>query len=921
MTTDPATRVLYIEDEQSLCDLFKLSVQSNGHSVSIANSGKEGLDVFGSEPFDVVVIDYQLPDMTGIDVGKQLLKENPDLPVLLVTGQGSEQLAIEAFSMGFSNYIVKDGASVYLELIPNVIQSLIKMVSEKKQRLEAETRLIEKDHQIRSIFENTPSGMITIDSTGIVEMANPAALQLFGYSEHELIGQSVAILAPSDVGDGQPSYLKKLLNNEDSNLLGTGNDVLRKRKDGTLVPVHLVLSEATVGQKVYFTAIFTDQTERIKAERTRSLLELGLDNIDEALALYDKNDILIYCNRQYTKNFKEEIWDDIKPGASFESILRRTVENGTYKISGTSEEHFIERLLELHNTSSAPYEVETSNGRWLSFRKFKTQDDGFVYLRQDITEQKLSHQKTRSLNEELEENVRLRTEELIKIIDEQKRVEEALRTSENRIRTIVESVNDGIITIDDENRIESFNSGAQNMFGYTLDEIIGTDFTDLIAAPEDQERRKDAREDNFDRRKDAASRAYQEIRGIQKGGQVFPIELNLNELSIGKSLRYVGTIKDLTERRAAEKERREIEARFRSVVDSSPSSILIRDQNDKLIIANRQWHAWFNPNQQDIKNLHLSDFFDAHHLNVMTKMAADVFALNKPVSFELEISLADRRIMSAFIQTFPILDPMGNVAAVGSMITDISERVKAEEERRLALAEAEKANRAKSDFLASMSHELRTPLNAILGFSEIISQQYMGPIEEPKYVSYANDIHASSEILLSLVNNILDLSAIEKGSEAIKKERVELTDFVTKFCRTYNQKIDQKGINFEFSLTPEQECNIVVDPIALTKILGNLLDNAVEATNKGGHVRLHAGLSENTLRVTISDTGKGIPEDLLELLKQPFVRGETDPHRAHGGAGLGLTIVQSLIDLHQGHLEIVSEKNKGTTMSVVLPTS
>lgn len=919
MNSPSSARVLYIEDEQSLCDLFKLSVQAKGYAVSTANNGAQGLELFASEPFDVVAIDHQLPDMTGIDVGRKLLDKFPDVPLLLITGQGSERLAVEAFSMGFSNYIVKEGASVYLELIPGVIQSLIKMASEKRQRLDAETRLIEKDKQIRSTFENTTSGMISINNRGIIEMANPAALRLFGYTEQELIGESAETLAPPKASTETPSDLNKLLNNTDDSLLGAGHDVLRRRKDGTLVPVHLVLSEAKVGNKKYYTAIFTDQTERINAERTRNLLELGLDNIDEALALYDKNEVLVYCNQQYTQNFKEAIWDDIKPGLTFESILRIAVENGTYKTGEQSNETFIKTLLELHQTTSEPYELETISGRWLSFRKFKTQDDGVVVLRQDITEQKQSYQKTKNLNVELEQNVKRRTEELIEKIAEQKQIQEALRASETRIRTIVESINDGVVTLDSDNRIETFNSGAQTMFGYTLGEVLGKEFSDLIATPERTERRKGIREDDNDRRTDAASRTFQEIHAIHKDGRIFPIEFTLNELSSDGGHRFVGTIKDLSERRAAEKVRREIEARFKSVVDSSPSSILIRDRDDNLIIANRQWHTWFNPGQRDLNGLRLSDFFDESLVEEMNRIAADVSETKLPVSSELEISLADRTIMTSFSQVFPILDINGNVTAVGSMNTDISERVEAEEDRRLALAEAEKANRAKSDFLAAMSHELRTPLNAILGFSEIISKQYMGPIEEQKYVSYANDIHTSSKSLLTLINNILGLTSFDMGEEVLDKERINITKLIVEFCNVYQSNIDQKNIDFDFSLAPDTGIHFFADREAVNNILGNLLDNAVQATPEHGHIGLHVALHEGSLRIDVTDTGSGISSELKETLKLPFVRGKSNPHHAHGGAGLGLAIVQSLIDLHKGSLEITSEMGKGTSITVMLP--
>lgn len=920
MVKTPAVRILYIEDEQPLRELFRLALETKGFLVDAAETGKRGLSTYDVALHDVVVVDYQLPDMTGIDVGRALLEKTANLPLVLITGEGSERLAIEAFTMGFSNYVVKEDESVYLELIPSVINALLKSVNETRQRIEAEKTLVEKEQQLRSIFESTSTGVISMDDEGVITMANPAILKMFGYSENELVGASISLLYPKNTKGHLDEDFKALLAKATGRNAGMGEDVERAHKDGTLIPVHLVISKARISAKTYYTGLITDLSERIRAERTRRLLELGLDNIDQALALYDKNDVLIYCNQEYRLDSDRQVRPEVVPGVKYEDLVRVSVSADRFKTGELDREAFTQTILNHHRHAGVPYELQTNDGKWMSYRELKTTDDGLVLLRQDVTEQKKHLDRTRQENEDLEWRVKQRTDELFEKFQEQKRVEDALRSSESRIRTIVESVNDGIITIDEDNIIESFNSGALDMFGYSLDEIIGKNFVELIAAPERSERRHKARKSMADRRRDTLTRPYQEIRATRKDGTVFPIEMTLNELDFGDRTRYVGSIRDLTERRAEERARREIEARFKSVVDSSPSAIMIKDVAGRFLSANAQWHKWFNPENLDISDLSLHDFHDPEAAEMLKRTDMEVILSAKPLAFEMHsFTTSDGKIHS-YVQKFPILDQDGNVTAVGAMNTDISERVRAEEDRRQALIDAEKANRVKSEFLASMSHELRTPLNAILGFSEIISKQYMGPIEEPKYVSYAGDIFRSSKHLLSLVNNILDLSAVEAGAKKISKERTDVAELIEECRRSMSVVAENHQIELIVSPQDTQTSHFTLDPLAFRQILLNLLSNAVQATPVGGQIRVECHLSDNACQLTVSDNGCGIADDKLATLTLPFVRGETNPHKAQGGAGLGLSIVKSLVELHGGNLKIESQLDQGTIIIVSLPS-
>jgi signal transduction histidine kinase len=237
-----------------------------------------------------------------------------------------------------------------------------------------------------------------------------------------------------------------------------------------------------------------------------------------------------------------------------------------------------------------------------------------------------------------------------------------------------------------------------------------------------------------------------------------------------------------------------------------------------------------------------------------------------------------------------------------------------------ALAEAEQASQAKSEFLATMSHELRTPLNAILGFSDIISHQYLGPHGEKKYMEYAEDIHSSGEHLLELVNDLLDISAIEAGKQSLNKEMLTVNEMVAESFNAVGRKAQEKDIELLTEIS-ETLPPLYADKRAIRQILLNLLTNAVKFTLDGGRITVSAKAAKQKIILKVADTGQGIPAERLPNLTEPFTKGAVEPHKTVDGWGLGLAITKSLIDLHDGKLDIASKVGKGTTVRVTLPNT
>ena len=252
--------------------------------------------------------------------------------------------------------------------------------------------------------------------------------------------------------------------------------------------------------------------------------------------------------------------------------------------------------------------------------------------------------------------------------------------------------------------------------------------------------------------------------------------------------------------------------------------------------------------------------------------------------------------------------------------SDLEKQVKERtEELQKALKTAEFASQSKSDFLANMSHELRTPLNAILGFSSAMQHEAFGPIENPTYREYAARIYKSGEHLLSLIEDILDLSKIEANKQIIKSEWVDvdavLSD-VMKIVSGYPSADKRRIVIKKHKDLPR----LLADVKLMRQILLNILSNAIKFTSDGGKITVDFERYKNgELAIVVADNGIGIPPDKIPSIVKPFVQVENVLTRSHKGSGLGLALVDKIMGLHGGKLKIDSLPGKGTTIYLTFP--
>lgn len=269
---------------------------------------------------------------------------------------------------------------------------------------------------------------------------------------------------------------------------------------------------------------------------------------------------------------------------------------------------------------------------------------------------------------------------------------------------------------------------------------------------------------------------------------------------------------------------------------------------------------------------------------------------------------SERRLFS-FIQE--LKRARGNAQQRATEVEKLNKSLKAEKER------AESANKAKSEFLANMSHELRTPLNAILGFSDIMLQSTFGPLGSQRYKEYMHDIYNSGTHLLTLINDILDMSKIEAGRFTLDCKNTDLEPIMSEAVRILMPQAQEKNISVTTNIAPELHAE--VDERAMKQIFLNLISNAVKFTPSSGNIDICAFKKKSNLICKIKDTGVGIPQSAIKKLGQPFEQVENQLTKTHTGSGLGLAISRSLLELHKGKLEIISKEMKGTTVTIIMP--
>jgi PAS domain S-box-containing protein len=356
-----------------------------------------------------------------------------------------------------------------------------------------------------------------------------------------------------------------------------------------------------------------------------------------------------------------------------------------------------------------------------------------------------------------------------------------------------------------------------------------------------------------------------------------------------------------------------------SMIENIPNMIFVKDAKElRFVRLNRAGEDLLGFTRDELIGKNDFDFFSPEQAEHFVSLDRETLRIGRLVDIPEEvIQTKNKGARILHTKKIPILDASGEPSFLLGISEDITETRKAQEAVRTAQGEAERANRAKSEFLASMSHELRTPLNAILGFSELLSDDSTDQFDKKTRRRFLDQIHSSGRHLLQLINDILDLSKVEAGQMELHLESVDLGSVIQDVRATIEPLALSKSI--VLNTESKREISLIADSAKVKQMLLNLVSNAIKFTPNGGRIDIRIRRLDAWVEIAVSDSGIGIAKEDLERLFTEFQQLDAGPGRQQEGTGLGLALTRRFAELHGGQVIVESEVGKGSTFTLRLP--
>ncbi len=522
----------------------------------------------------------------------------------------------------------------------------------------------------------------------------------------------------------------------------------------------------------------------------------------------------------------------------------------------------------------------------------------------------------RRINEQLEIRVRARTEELQAEIAERARTEEVLKASEQRFRDFAEASSDWIWELGPDLTFTYVSARFTEVTGVPAPGLLGKPLADLFA----EETGSPSILANYLKPK----RAFRDL-PLHLGGPAGRRLVTLSGRPVfdgsGSFAGFRGTGADVTEESRVRAAAERMQRRHALILNAMGEGVFGFGEDGRI--------TFINPAAETMLQVLAEDLVGQSVAEVVEELPDGWCGLQGGCDFCDTVGtggmVTGKRFRRRDGTSFPVeyiatrLVEEGRITGVVVSFRDVSTQHRVEDELRLAKELAESATRAKSEFLAHMSHELRTPLNAIMGFSDMLLAELFGPIGNARYRDYIQDIRRSSEHLLDLINDVVDLSRIEAGKLELTEQEVDLSLVVESALGMVKQDAARQDLTV-MNNVPGNLPPVLGDGRRLKQVLLNLLSNAVTFTPTGGRVSVGADMElDGGLSLKVADTGIGISPEDLPHVTDVFVQGDSAVTREQGGAGLGLPLAKHLVELHGGSLTIESTPNLGTTVTVRLP--
>ncbi len=510
-------------------------------------------------------------------------------------------------------------------------------------------------------------------------------------------------------------------------------------------------------------------------------------------------------------------------------------------------------------------------------------------------------------------------------------ITERKKTESEQIHTLLEASPDVMLLVYTSGIIAFANHATQTLFGYTINELIGSNVDQLL--PTAMRTLHAQHRHQFTTRPDKYQMAPNRVLfGQRKDGSRVEIEVSLSSINIGDVMHIIVTLRDITERKQVENALRDSQERLNEIIEIMPVALFIKDHASRFLLMNRACEIQLGIPFAELQGTNGAHYFSHEQLQQYLVADQRTFEGRKMIDYEETIwnfKLEENRSIRTFKK--PAYDHAGQPSHIICVSIDITDSRRAErallelnehlEERvsirthELDVAKkiAEEASMAKGKFLANMSHEIRTPMNGVIGMAYLALKTEL----KPKQRDYIEKIHSAGQHLLGLIDDILDFSKIEAGKLVIEDVDFVLDAVIKNLTDLVSDRIDSKGLNLVVDLAQDVPKNLRGDPLRLGQILINFTNNAIKFSNHGNIIirAMNLGSTQSNCRLhfEVEDKGIGIGAEDISKLFQSFQQADTTTTRQYGGTGLGLVICKQLVELMHGQIGVRSQLGKGST--------
>ncbi len=746
----------------------------------------------------------------------------------------------------------------------------------------------------RQLFEDSPDGLIIIDKSGVIRLANKVACSMFGYCPPELEGSVIEVLIPERFTahkDLRALYLKEPKNRAMGHYMG----LYGLRKNGSEFPVNIGLSPINVLNEVYIIVSVRDITQQVeieeKSKRNEDFLFNILESFSSQVAILDTEFRIVAVNKAW-KEFADKYGKTSLERAGLGENLLDLFRQETSDQDETAKKA-IEGIRSVLKGNNQQYEMEypcrlNSHTRWflLKIVRFIGEDASLVISHLDITQ----------MVKERHERIKM-ADRITKIAKHLQGVIYQFSLNPDGSSS-VPYASDGIIDI-----FGVDSSEVKNDAGYIFKAIHPDDVGYVMEKISDSSR--------------SMSPWHSSFRVNQPSGKTIWVEGNSTPEKLSDdSILWHGYIKDITLQRRDEECVIENEKFLSSVFDSIKDTILVLSGSELTVTRiNGAVNANMGYTPEELSGRNVKDLFynESDYLQFIELLNKGISNKQLLIKSEYRFRRKDGIPIICHAQT-TFLKKNDTVDQIIMSLHDVTDIKTMLNELLAAKNKAEESEKLKSAFLANVSHEIRTPLNGIIGFTELLKDPQLSTEDQKSYIDILSQ---SGQRMLNTINNLVDMSKIEAGIVELKNDTIDVNKLMTGLFSFFEPDAKKKGIELKL-INEIPDLFIVSDSNKVESVLSSIIENAIKFTSEG-FVEFGSRTEKDMVVFYVKDSGLGIPEDKTDAIFNPFVQADISVKRGYEGSGLGLSISRSYAGMLGGSICVESKPGKGSLFRFSLP--